>query len=152
MYLYGDGFATMLICRQMLCLCNLSSLKFLPTKGSQKKGGSLLEILYRKHACFNVFHAWSMHGSPFYACYMHEPSPSMHGSPSMHNTCTEGTCDTVNVPISHMFHAWNIKHALTLYVGHAWNMHGEARMKFAETYMKHACFLCSFSSRAHIVF
>ena len=36
------------------------------------------------------FYAWNVHGSPFHACYMHEPPPSMHG------TCMEGTPDTVN--------------------------------------------------------
>ena len=102
---------------------------------------TLLEILYMKHACFNVFHAWMhvscmihawymhkstipcmerawfslpcmihawacpfhaciMHGKENHACFMHEPPPSMHEACmvllSMHDTCMEGTPDTVN--------------------------------------------------------
>ena len=85
------------------------------------------------HVC--MAHAWYIHGNRIHvacmvhACHMHEKRPNF-----SHVPC--------------MFHAWNMKHACTLYVGHAWNRHGEARMKFAVTCMKHACFLCSFSSRA----
>ena len=37
----------------------------------------------------SLFHACTMHGSFFHAWYMHS-------SPAMHNTCMEGTRDTVN--------------------------------------------------------
>ena len=52
--------------------------------------GCMCHAWYMHGTCTGLpFHAWSVHGSSFHAWYMH-------GSPSMHNTCMEGTHDTVN--------------------------------------------------------
>ena len=108
---------------------------------------SLLEILYMKHACFNVFHAW-MHVT----CMVHaQVYHSMHGAcmvlPSMHDTC-------MSLPLPCMKHAWfslpcmiHAWFSLPCMI-HAWfSLPCMYHAWFSLPCMKHACFLCSFSNR-----
>ena len=89
---------------------------------------SIIVNLCSLHAGFYTMCAWSgCWKSIVHAWYIH-------GMNAIHGACMVHACHMhENIPISHMFHA------CSMHV--PWNIHA------CGTCMKHACFLCSFSSR-----